>query len=499
MIFRSTLFFAFILLGQISAFNSLDSLISRGISYSYNFEFEKADSTFQIVIEKFPEDPRGYFYLSQNHLWFYLGSRDKGELVTFSTFTDLAFEKLEQIEDSLEDNPVFIELEANLYLQKAMVAGAEESTLDAFFATKSAYSRYEDILEIDSTFSRAYLGLGLLEYALSYVPGFFRWALTIAGLGSDKEKGFELVSNALKYVKTENEITEINYHYSKMLLEFIGDREGAIKILEALTAKFPNNLLFQYQLALAYIENRDIEAAKPVLNKVKHSSDKRFISTIAFAHFLLGEIEFRSENYSDSRMHYDEFLTLSRGYEYSGMAYFNIALSYLFEDNEIEARKNLLLARNGNSDISDDLYAKRRSEVIFDLLPDDKFLYVVKARNYLYLAQYDEAINFINEIIIDLTGEDLIEANLILAESLLLTNNIETAGKVLSRIDISHIEYEEWLEPYFYFLKSWESLKKTNYENFERYVKEATSSNIYDFKEKITTKINYIEFIHSKL
>ncbi len=474
------------------ASSNIDSLIDSGVSSTYNFEFDKAEETWQKLIELFPEDPRGYYYLSQTHLWFYLGSRDEGQLRIFEEYTNITFEKLEEISDSVENDPEFIELEANLYLQKAMVAGVEQSTLDAFFATKSAYSRFEDVLEVDSTYARAYLGLGLLEYALSYVPGFFRWALAIAGLGSDKEKGFELVQKALKHADSQNESSEIEYHYSKMLLEYLGDSEASINLLNELISRYPKNILFRYQLVLAFIEARNLKSALSHLQYILANQDRRFIQTVAFSYFLLGEIDFRFGKYKQSIDNYERFFELSRGFEYSGMAYYNIALSNLFINRPEEAKKNLLLARNGNSEISDDLYAARRSELIFDAPDKVGFLTVAKARNLLQSAKYDTLQVFLNRQIDSLKGDNKIEASIILAEAYLQSDSSDSATEILDNIVIDELETELWLEPYFYYLKAWLFLEQGDMYNFHQFIEKAIESNNHDFIEKNTTKINYL-------
>lgn len=489
-----------IVIGLILFFNSslysssqLDSLVQKGLEQSYNFEFEKSEATFNRIISEFPDHPEGYFYLSQNHLWFYLGSRDEGEIRTFELYTELAFERCENLLSENDTSAYYTELMGNLALQDAMVEASEENTLAAFFSTKSAYSYFEDALEIDSLYYRAYLGLGLLEYALSYVPGVFKWAIDISGLGRDKEKGFKFVCRANEHAADQISRTESAFHKAKMLAEYMGNTGYAITILDSLTNLYPRNLLFKYQLALAQIDNRELVKALSNLTFIVDNQDKRFIQTIAFSYFLLGEVQFKMNNYQAAIEYYEKFLVMSRGFEYSGMAYLNMALSCLLMDDEISAKKYLVLARNGNSDISDDLYAARRSEYLYENLPDSSSKILLIAKNHLQAGQYEKVLSTLNPIIDSLKFDNYIEGSLILAEAFYYTSHINSSLSTLSKITPLNVINENWLIPYYYYLNAMIHLSLNQIEEASSDLESAYDSNEHDFQEKILAKLNYLK------
>jgi hypothetical protein len=485
--------FFFVLYTSLDASAKLDSLIRAGVLQSYNFEFERSSLTFNEIISRYPEQPEGYFYLSQNHLWFFLGSRDEGELRTFEKFTELSVQKCESIISDSGKSAYYIELLGNLSLQNAIAEAFDGSTLNAFFSTKSAYNYFEESLEIDSSNYKSYLGIGLLEYALSYVPGMFKWAVDLSGLGRDKEKGFKYISLAAKYSKDPISKTECMFHKAKMLAEYKGDSDSSAFILQELVEKFPRNLLFKYQLALALIDNRELAKASENLKYITGNPDKRFNQTVAYSYFLSAELLFRSNNFTDAIIQYEIFLENSTGFEYAGITYYNIALSYLMIGDSLNAGKNLVLARNGNSDISDDLYAERRSELIYNRLPGENQKKIISARNFLYSGEYAEAIKVLEADMILPDQDDRIERLLILAESYIYRKNYDRAEKCLTSVDVSKIENEFWFKPYFYYLSCRNKIEMKLYGKAKEDLQSAIDTNEYDFKEKITAKLNYLK------
>jgi tetratricopeptide (TPR) repeat protein len=171
-----------------SSENILKNLIKQGIQETYSLNIDKAEEIFNKAINQYPSNPQGYLYLSQIYLWSYLGSKEEDDLKLFNTYNNLAVERIDSLLQENPNNVNTIYLNGLAYQLKAMAYTTQGSSLDAFWAAKKSVSNYEKTLEIDSTFYDSYLGLGLFDYALSFVPSFFKWALTISGLSYDKDR-----------------------------------------------------------------------------------------------------------------------------------------------------------------------------------------------------------------------------------------------------------------------------------------------------------------------
>ena len=61
----------FLLSGNLLAQQALNRAIKRGLDLEYNFKWKNAEDVFQSIVQKYPNDPRGYHYQASIYLWKY--------------------------------------------------------------------------------------------------------------------------------------------------------------------------------------------------------------------------------------------------------------------------------------------------------------------------------------------------------------------------------------------------------------------------------------------
>ena len=76
-----------------SELDKINNLVLTGLDHCYHFKWNKAESTFKQVIEKYPNDPQGYHYLSSVYFWYYLSNKNEDDLSSFKKFSDEAIDK----------------------------------------------------------------------------------------------------------------------------------------------------------------------------------------------------------------------------------------------------------------------------------------------------------------------------------------------------------------------------------------------------------------------
>ncbi len=284
-LFYCSFFFVFlntVILGN----GGLDSLLNLGKEHSYQFEFQKAQEIYEEIIQKFPNSPFAPHYLSQNYLWFYLGSKDSLYKNLYKKYSGESLSKGELLYDQDEYNPKLNNLIGNIYLLKSMMYATEGNSVDAFWAINSSVSYFKDAVELDENYYDPYLGLGTIKYALSFVPGFMGWAISIAGLSGDKKEGLRLVK--LAYDRSISSETEAAYHLAKIYTEYNAEYDSAKIYLDHLITDYPENILFLYQYSLLMIDLKDIEKAEGTLIKIIDADNEKFSQTfIIFSHFTI--------------------------------------------------------------------------------------------------------------------------------------------------------------------------------------------------------------------
>lgn len=474
-----------------------DSLILKGLNASYNFEFEKAENIFSQLIKENPEHPAGYYFTSQIYFWKYIGGNDKGDKGIFLKYADLSIKKSEDGADKKELPELYFFLGSSHQL-KALALMYEGEFFDAYGDAKDAVNNLNYCLKLNPEFYDAYLGLGIFNYTLSYVPSFYRFLLGIFGLSSNKEEGFNWIITAAEKGKFNK--YEALFYKARILSDYTADYNSSLNILRNLLTQFPDNIVINYQYALTSLLKRDINNAENSLNKIIKISNPEFIQTNSFAYLRMGDIQFIRNNFDQAIISYEKFLNDTRSFEFSGYAYYQIALCFAFMGNDNEMKRNLIFARNGNTDIPEDYYAKEKSEYFFDQGFPKEYLNLIKIENLLFQKKYSNAAYILNELYYGgkITGKFSGKADYIKSQILFSDNNFTGAIKSASKIELENIKIDRWILPSAKLLIAESYFELKDYKKSEEYKNQALEINEYEFKELIESKIRNIELRLSK-
>jgi tetratricopeptide (TPR) repeat protein len=470
----------------------LQSLISTGSNQLWNMDFASAEKTFNKIIKTKPESPVGYYYNAKIHFWAYLGSHNEGEYKTFLKYADLAQQKIEQ---TLQKNPkdYFINyIAGNLYSFRAMLQGASNSSVDGFWSSKKAVNYFEQSLEHNPKFYDAYLGIGLFDYAMSFVPDFLKWAVNLTGLSSDKARGFSYIK--LAYRKGTLDKTEASFHLSKIYTDYLAEYDSAFIYLHNLTSSYPNNILFTYQYAVSLIKDKQLDQAMEMLNRVIKTNNKNLPQVTALAYFRKGEIFFKKNQYKSAVVQYDKFMALTKDLDYTGWASLNSALCYKFMGKEEEFKKKLVLAKNGNQDVFEDSYAKSKSEKYLAKGISKSELKLVKIKNYLddgkYKVAYDSLKNFMEKV--DYTEGKAI-AYTYFCEAAISLKRYTEAIYAADQVQLLNISSEKWTQALSAVLKAKAKYISGGKKAARELLSTAEGKNDYEFKDYIQSQIEWLK------
>ncbi len=446
-------FLLFILVQNRVASQGLQSLINQGLAKAYNMELEAAEKIYNRIIDQYPEEPHGYYLISQIYYWTYLGSKDKGEYQVFSRFAELAEEKINRILDQDEKNIRIIYMAGNLASFKAMANATHESSVDAFWESKNAVSFLEKALELNPKFYDAYLGLGLFDYAMSFVPEFLKWAVNLTGLTSDKERGLRYIK--LAFNKGTSGTTEAAFHLSKIYTDFLADYDSAYYYIQQIIPKYPKNTLFHYQYAVSLIKGKELDKAIQPLNTVIRLNNKRFSQVTALAHYRKGEVYFKKNQFKSAIKEYELFLDLSKDLDFTGIAALNISLCHKMLGNEEEYKKYINLASDGNPDLYEDSYAQLKSEIFSNREIDETDLKLVRYKNMIDSGRSKSAFDSLKVLIPLVDNND--QKGLALAyisESAFnikkYPESVDAAEKILALKFVN----EKWMIPYSFYIQA---------------------------------------------
>lgn len=383
---KTKLILVYLLLCFISTHAQLNSLVQQGLDHAYNFEFEEAEKIYSRVIDRYPNSPHGFYGIAQTRFWIYLGSRDQGEYEVFKKFAESTEDRLnKQISENPKDYRL-LNMAGNLASFTAMAEAINNSSIDVFWSSKKAVDYFEEALEINPRFYDAYLGLGLYDYAMSFVPEFLKWAVNLTGLSSDKQRGLRYIKTA--YLRGSSAKTEAAFHLAKIYTEYVAEYDSAITHLQSIISKYPKNSLFIYQFGVTLARDLQFDRAINYFDRVIKLNNKKLPQLVALSHFRKGEIFFKRNQFKAAINQFTQFLEISKELDLTAAASFYIAISEKMLGNNGEYERNLLLVKDGNQDLFEDAYAKQKSEFYLKNGISTDELKLIRMKNYLDAGKY---------------------------------------------------------------------------------------------------------------
>ncbi len=472
--------------------SQIQSLVQQGMNQAYNMEFDSAEKTFNRIIEIKPNSPQGFYRIAEIHFWIYLGSKDPGEYQVFLKFADLAQTRIDKILDDNSKDYQTMYIAGNLNSFRAMAQATNNSSVDAFWSSKKAVNYFEETLELNPKYYDAYLGLGLFDYAMSFVPDFLKWAVNLTGLTSDKARGFRYIKTAFR--KGSSDKTEAAFHLSKIYTDYLAEYDSASSLLRNLISRYPNNTVFTYQYAVNLIKDKQFDRANGLLNRVIKLDNKKLPQVTALAYYRKGEILFKRNQFKAAIAQYEIFLDLSKDLDFIGNAALNTALSYKFLGNEAEFKKYLLLAKNGNQDIFEDSYAAQKSDRYMSNGITPVELKLVKMKNDLDAGLnkivYDSLKTMLDKIN---NREDQALAYIYFGEASLELRRYAEATYSASQVINQRLSADKWMTSMAYLIEAKIKYAKDDYANAKKLLKEAEDRNSYEFKDYLQSQIEWLK------
>lgn len=323
-----------ILLGQQKlSFRPVDSLNSSAFGHFYNMEYERSIQEFTQVSQRHPSDPDAINHLLTAVLFrelYRIGALNAGEYANDSFINSRhrpadphvcdqvksLVEQAENIEEKrLDANPKDVTALYARGVTRAQFATytalIEHAWFSALRNALGARRDHEKVLELDPHNLDAKLIVGTHNYVVGNLPWGVKAASSVMGLGGNREKGLEYVTEAA----AGNTETSID---AKIVLVVFFRRERrfdeALHILRSLEPQYPHNVLFALEEGnqlRAKGQNREAEAVYRRVwqegRNAKYTGLNYEVSAVALGDLLRSE-----KSYSGAAAAYDLVAQLSK-------------------------------------------------------------------------------------------------------------------------------------------------------------------------------------------
>lgn len=335
--------------------------ITKSINSMYNFDFATAERDFAVIMYQYPEHPLPDFLMAIGYWWrIEINVDNKRYDNIFIQYLDRANAKAEKM---LDQNPK--NKEAAFFLAaghgfQGRLYSERKSWTKATFAGKNAL-KYMEMSRGEQEFNpELLLGDALFNYFSVWIPENYPLLKPVLALFPKGNKKLGL--SQLEKVASNAFYTRVEAQY--FLFRLYGSEEkrpeDALRIVEYLHEKFPNNPYFHRSYArYLYTTGKWTQAMQESLEIMDRMEQKQFgyeATSGRYAAFYLGEYYYRIGNTIEAKRYYSKTATLGEESESQESGYYLFSLISL--GKIATAEKNKALARTYFNQVK--RYAKRK-------------------------------------------------------------------------------------------------------------------------------------------
>jgi tetratricopeptide (TPR) repeat protein len=390
-IFIIFLFFgSHILHAQVSE-DSLHHLALRGIDLATMLQYKEAFESFEKMVKLAPDDPRGYFLRSAVYFWMFSTDMHNEELG--ERFKDLSYEAVEVAEQRLDKDEK--DINALFYLGGAYGSlgryyGMKQSYLKAYWYGKKGVNILEEVIEKDSTYYDAYLGLGIYHYLADILPRFVKILSFLLGIEGDRDQGIRELNLAVEkgvYVKTEA-MFFLGAIYTYREREY----NKALNIWNRLLQKYPGNPGVLIHMGRCYENQGNCLKAVDIYKKILAKKEEAELIPISSIHYQLGNVQYKLNDFENAIESYKESLRMdtlfseNRRWTYP-WSQLRLGESYEMIGDRATAYKHYQMIRE---DKSERAYKRAQQRINTPMQEIDKKILI--GRNYIGCKRYQKAL-----------------------------------------------------------------------------------------------------------
>lgn len=335
--------------------------ITKSINSMYNFDFATAERDFAVIMYQYPEHPLPDFLMAIGYWWrIEINIDNKRYDNIFIQYLDRANAKAEKMLDQNPKNKEAAFFLAAGYGFQGRLYSERKSWTKATFAGKNAL-KYMEMSRGEQEFNpELLLGDALFNYFSVWIPENYPLLKPVLALFPKGNKKLGL--SQLEKVASNAFYTRVEAQY--FLFRLYGSEEkrpeDALRIVEYLHEKFPNNPYFHRSYArYLYTTGKWTQAMQESLEIMDRMEQKQFgyeATSGRYAAFYLGEYFYRTGNILEAKRYYSKTATLGEESESQDSGYYLFSLISL--GKIATAEKNKALAKTYFNQVK--RYAKRK-------------------------------------------------------------------------------------------------------------------------------------------
>ena len=256
---------------------------TEGLDHLYHGRETQAAVAFERIRTRYPKNPAGDFLLGGIE-WHRMvtgptGSNDGPARRAFHERMDATIRLGEQAIDADEDDLAARFFLGGAYGYRARDLALDEKWWDAYRTGKKGVEHLEHVVEKDSDFADAYLGLGIYHYYSDVLPSVLKLFAGLVGVHGDRERGLAEIGRALEHGQLVP--VECRFFLAEIHVDLENDAWTALGYSRSLRDDYPENELFTWMNARVLEELHEGRAAAEewswLLERPRRDSHRGFL------------------------------------------------------------------------------------------------------------------------------------------------------------------------------------------------------------------------------
>lgn len=281
--------------------------IDAGIQKTILNDFTGAALIFQDLIDRYPNQPWGYFYLGATCQAEMLDAESYDKVDDFTDLMERCIEISKEQQKENAENPWAYFFEGSAYLYRSFMDSKMKKIWGAYRNAVKGAGRLEKVIELDSTFYDAYLGVGSYKYWKSSKAKLLTW---LPFLKDERDLGIAMVHTAIakgSFVKLvgRDQLAWISLDN--------GEADEALQLALENYRLYPQSRFFLWTLVEIYYRNQQwdeaLELYRRLLEEARQSPENNHYNEVTCL-LRMAEIYYLQGDFFNTELFASEILRL---------------------------------------------------------------------------------------------------------------------------------------------------------------------------------------------
>ncbi len=301
----------------------------KGVDYTYNLEFEKAQSEFNELTRLKLDHPAGYFFLAMMQWWKILINLENESYDNeFYSMLDKVIDLCDKRLDKNENDITALFFKGGALGFRGRLRANRSQWFGAALAGRKALPIIQKIHELDPNNYDVLLGTGIYNYYAEIIPETYPILKPLMWFvpKGDKAKGIvelRLASEKAKYANIEAAyfLMQLSYYFEK-------NYTAVFQLATRLHSQYPNNSLFHRYLGRAYVSLNRWDEANITFTEILQRCEKNQVGytkpVSREAYYYIGAYEMSVGKLDDAFGHFSLCDQLSRELDKGNLSGFGV-------------------------------------------------------------------------------------------------------------------------------------------------------------------------------